>query len=62
MLKKKLVEAPILRFPNLSVKFHIHIDASGIEIGAILNQPRDDGTDYPIVYSSHKLTKVEQNY
>ena len=35
MLKKKLVEAPILRFPNWSVKFHVHIDASVIEIGAI---------------------------
>ena len=27
-LKRKLVEAPILRFPNWSIKFHVHIDAS----------------------------------
>ena len=26
-LKRKLVEAPILSFPNWSTKFHIHIDA-----------------------------------
>ena len=52
MLKKKLVEAPILKFPNWSVKFHVHIDASGIAIGAILTQPGEDGMDYPIVYSS----------
>ena len=51
-LKKKLVEAPILRFPNWSVKFHVHIDALGIAIGAILTQPKDDGMDYTIVYSS----------
>ena len=50
----KLVKAPILRFPNWSTKFHVHIDASGLEIGAILTQPGDDVMDYPIVYSSRK--------
>ena len=61
-LKGKLVEAPILRFPNWSIKFHVHIDASGLAIGAILTQPGDDGMDYPIVYSSRKLNKAERNY
>ena len=61
-LKRKLVEAPILKFPNWSIKFHVHIDASGIAIGAILTQPGDDGMDYPIVYSSRKLNKAERNY
>ena len=60
-LKRKLVEAPILKFPNWSTKFHVHIDASGIAIGAILTQPGDDGMDYPIVYSSRKLNKAERN-
>ena len=57
-----MVEAPILKFPNWSTKFHVHIDASGIEIGAILTQPGDDGMDYPIIYSSRKLNKDERNY
>jgi hypothetical protein len=35
-LKRKLVEAPILRFPNCIKKFHLYIDASAIQIGAIL--------------------------
>ena len=61
-LKRKLVEAPILRFPNWSTKFHVHIYASGLAIGEILTQPGEDGMDYPIVYSSRKLNKVEQNY
>ena len=52
MLKRKLVEAPILIFPNSSTKFHVHIDASSLAIGAILTQPGDDRMDYPIVYSS----------
>ena len=61
-LKKKLVESPILRFLNWSVKFHVHINTSGIEIDVILTQPRDERMDYPIVYSSRKLNKVEWNY
>ena len=61
-LKRNLVEAPILRFLNWSIEFHIHIDASGLAIGAILTQPGDDGMDYPIVYSSRKLNKAERNY
>ena len=61
-LKRNLVEAPILKFPNWSTKFHVHIDASGIAIGAILTQPGDDGMDYPIFYSSQKLNKAERNY
>ena len=38
-LKRKLVEAPILKFLNWSIKFHVHTDALGLEIGAILTQP-----------------------
>ena len=61
-LKINLVEAPILRFPNWSTKFHVHIDVLGLAIGEILTQPRDDGMDYPIVYSNRKLNKAERNY
>ena len=61
-LKMKLVQAPILRFPNWSTKYHVQIDASSLAIGAILTQPGDDGMDYPIVYSSRKLNKAERNY
>ena len=61
-LKRKLVEAPILRFSNWSAKFHVHIDALGLEIGAILTQPRDNGMDYPNAYASRKLNKAEKNY
>ena len=61
-LKWKLVKAHILRFPNWSIKFHIHIDASGLAIGVILTQPGDNGMDYPIVYSNKKLNKEELNY
>ena len=61
-LKRKLVESPILKFPNWSIKFHVHIDASGLVRGAILTQPANDGMDYPIVYSIRKLNKAERSY
>ena len=61
-LKIKLVEAPILIFPNWLIKLHVHIDASGLAIGEILTQIGEDRMDYPIIYSSKKLNKVECNY
>ena len=61
MLKRKLVEAPILKFPNWSIRFHVHIDASAIAVGAILAQPYDE-VDHPNSYASQKLNSAECNY
>ena len=36
LLKRKLVEAPILKFLDWSRKFHVHIDASDLAVGVIL--------------------------
>ena len=38
-LKKKLIIAPILIFPNWENEFHVHVDASRIVLGSILTQP-----------------------
>ena len=62
LLKRKLVKAPILKFPHWSRKFHVHIDASALAIGAILAQPTDDLTDHPNSYVGRKLNKAEKNY
>ena len=40
----------------------MHIDASGLAIGAILTQPGEDGMDYPIIYNNRKLNKEKRNY
>ena len=61
LLKRKLVEAPILKFPDWSRKFHVHIDASALAVSAILAQPADDSTYHPNIYASRKLKKVERN-
>ena len=60
--KKKSSRSTNPKVSNWLIKFHVHIDASGLAIGAILTQPGDDGMDYPIVYSNRKLNKVERNY
>ena len=36
LLKRKLVEAPILKFPYWSKKFYVHIDASALAVSSIL--------------------------
>ena len=62
ILKKKLVRAPILQFPNWLIKFHVHIDASEIVIEEILSQPGDEGMDHPNVYDSQNMNKRYKNY
>jgi hypothetical protein len=62
ILKIKLVEAPILRFPDWSKKFHVHVDASNVVVGSVLAQPYDDLIDHPNAYASRKLNKEEINY
>ena len=39
LLKEKMVSAPILAYPYWNVEFHLHINASGIALGAVLAQP-----------------------
>jgi hypothetical protein len=62
LLKRKLVEEPILKFLDWSKKFHVHIDALALVVGVIITQLVDDSTDHPNAYESRKLNKVEQNY
>ncbi|KAH9311923.1 hypothetical protein KI387_026958, partial [Taxus chinensis] len=46
-LKERLITAPILRFPSWDKPFHVHVDASGIEMGAILAPPGEGIVDHP---------------
>ena len=60
-LKKKLLEAPILAFPNFELPFIIDTDASETALGAVLSQVID-GTEYTIAFESRVFTKTEVNY
>jgi len=61
-LKEKLITTPILIFPNWEKEFHVHVDALGISLGAILTQPEDGAMDHPIYFVSRKLSQEECHY
>jgi hypothetical protein len=61
-LKHKMVTAHIMVFPDWSKKFHVHVDASSIALGAVLAQPRTGDIDHPLAFTSRKLSTTEINY
>lgn len=60
-LKQKLIEAPVLKFPDFSKPFYLTTDASKYAIGAILSQVFD-GAEHPVAYASRQLNEAEQKY
>ena len=61
-LKEKLRTTPILVYPNWKVEFHMHIDASGIDLGEILTQHGEGNLDHPIYFAIRKLSQAKSKY
>nr|GEY97173.1 reverse transcriptase domain-containing protein [Tanacetum cinerariifolium] len=61
MLKKKLMEAPILIAPNWDLPFELMCDACNFAIGVVLGQ-RHQKHFKPIHYASKMMTDAESNY
>ena len=61
ILKAKLASTPILVFPKWDVEFHVRVDVSFIVLGAVITQEGGECLDHPIVFSSRRLSKVENN-
>jgi hypothetical protein len=57
-----MVTVRILVFPDWEKKFHVHVDASTISLGAILEQPGVGDLDHPIYFASKNLSEPEYNY
>ena len=62
ILKEKMVVAPILVFPYWNKEFHVHVDASYIDLEVVFPQPGAREIDHPIAFASRKLSKEENNY
>ena len=60
-LKEKLTTYPILGFPDCTLPYELHTDASSNSIGAVLYQTQDN-TKRVIAYASRSLSKSERNY
>ena len=60
-LKRRLLSAPILAYPDPSTEFVLDTDASGYGIGAVLAQVQE-GKERVIAYGSKSLTKEERRY
>ena len=60
-LKKKLTEAPILGYPDVTRPYSLYTDASEYSIGGILTQDTPEG-ERVIEYVSHQLTQNRLHY
>lgn len=61
-LMEKLATTPFLVHPDWDKQFHVHINASGITLGAVLAQPRETIVDHLVYFASCKLSNAEWNY
>ena len=57
-----MAKPPILMIPNPKKPSCIHTNASGVGLGAVLNQINEDGKEHPIAYANHKLKSAETHY
>jgi hypothetical protein len=60
-LRQKLIEAPILGYPNPKLQYILDTDASAAGVGAVLSQVQD-GAERVIAYYSKTLSPAERNY
>ena len=61
-LRQRLVEAPVLAFPDFSGSFVLDTDACDTGIGAVLSQLQEDGGERVVAYGSRVLSKLEWRY
>ena len=61
-MKKRLVKAPVLAYPDFSLDFTLETDASHQGLGAVLSQRLADQKLHPVAFGSRALSPHEKNY
>ena len=61
-LKKAVMSALVLAYPDPSKEYLLETDASKLQLGAVLSQKQLDGRYHPIAFGSRALHGVEVNY
>ena len=61
-LRRLLVSAPVLAFPDCTREFILDTDASEQGIGAVLSQVHLDGQEHVVAFASRVLSKAERKY
>ncbi len=61
-VKSLLCLEPVLRAPSFDKSFTLHVDASNVGAGAVLQQRDDDGVDHPVSFFSRKFTSYHRHY
>ena len=61
-LRRLLVSAPVLAFPDCGREFILDTDASEQGIGAVLSQVHLDGQEHVVAFASRVLSKAERKY
>ncbi|MCP4473972.1 MAG: hypothetical protein GY821_05280, partial [Gammaproteobacteria bacterium] len=63
LLKKKLIEPPVLHYPDATLgHYYIETDGSSRGLGAVLCQKDQNGQLRPISFASSGLSKTQQSY
>ena len=60
-IKRALITAPILQYPDYSKQFKLCTDASNVALGSVLTQSYE-GVDLPVAYFSRKFNPAETRY
>ena len=61
-MKSKMASTTILVFLDWDKEFHVHVDASSVAVGVVLEQLREGDLSHQISFTSRKLSSVEKNY
>ena len=59
---KSLASSQVLAHYNPKLPIRIAADASVYGVGAVISHVHPDGSEKPIAFSSHTLSKSEKNY